>query len=362
MKDDIAGYRPYGDQAAATALGPLDDMSREHSTSGIQRDALPPGVSVVIPVYNSEPTLAELVSQLAKVLPGCAGRFEAILVNDGSRDSSWDVVCRLAKGYPWVRGINLMRNVGQHNATLCGIRAARYDVTVTMDDDLQHPPSEIPKLLAKLGEGYALVYGTPQHMPHSWYRTALSRVVKHALAAASRQSTLVHTFPFRAFSTSLRAASAEYTCPRLLIDVLLGWATTQITAIPVQYDSRREGGSNYSPAKLLEMTVFLWTTYTTVPLRLASAVGFIFVVFGMIVLAYVAATYWVEGSIPGFPFLAALISIFGGVQLFTLGMVGEYLANVFERSLNRPLYLIGDVTSQGELDEAERSTSKPLGV
>jgi undecaprenyl-phosphate 4-deoxy-4-formamido-L-arabinose transferase len=329
---------------------------------GIQEHTLPPGVSVVIPVYNGEGTLPDLVTQLADVLPGCSERFEVILVNDASPDNSWEVIRRLTERYGWVQGINLTRNAGQHNATLCGVRSAHYAVTVTMDDDLQHPPSEIPKLLAKLAEGYALVYGTPQHRPHSWYRTALSRVVKHAVAAASRQPSLVSTFPFRAFRTTLRAASVEYRSPRLILDVLLGWATTEITAIPVQYASRREGISNYSAAKLVEMTVFLWTTYTTVPLRLASVIGFFFVVFGMIVLAYVGVTYWLDGSIPGFPFLAGLISIFGGVQLFTLGMVGEYLANVFERSLNRPLYLIGDVTGQGEMKNAGRATAKRRGA
>jgi glycosyltransferase involved in cell wall biosynthesis len=318
--------------------------------------ALPTGVSVVIPVYNGAATLPELVRQLSVVLPRCSDRFEAILVNDGSEDASWGVVCSLANQYPWVRGINLMRNYGQHNATLCGIRAARYDVTVTMDDDLQHPPSQIPRLIVKLAEDYDLVYGTPRAMPHSWYRTLLSHAVKKTLATAIRQPMMINVIAFRAFRTQIRNASTRFASPRLLIDVLLGWGTTKITSVSVQYDPRCQGHSNYNIMKLLEMTVLLWTSYTTVPLRLASLVGFLFVLFGIFVFGYVSITYFVEGSVPGFPFLASLVSIFGGVQLFTLGMVGEYLANVFDRSLNRPVYLIKGVAMQRQGSQQTRMT------
>src|SRR5688572_21796813 len=108
-------------------------------------------ISVVVPVYNSEATLPELIARLEPVLREQAGRFEVVLVNDGSPDRSGEVVTHLAEQHDWIQGIHLMRNYGQHNALLCGIRAARYDVIVTMDDDLQHPPTEIPRLLAKLG-------------------------------------------------------------------------------------------------------------------------------------------------------------------------------------------------------------------
>ena len=110
-------------------------------------------ISVVVPVYNSELTLSELVKRLQPALAALAREYELVLVNDGSRDQSWKVVQELTRAFPWVRGINLMRNYGQHNALLCGIRAARFDILVTMDDDLQHPPEEIHKLLAKLERG-----------------------------------------------------------------------------------------------------------------------------------------------------------------------------------------------------------------
>src|ERR1700739_1461749 len=118
----------------------------------MQSAANPPRISVVVPVYNSAAILPALVKELYAVLAGCAKEFELVLVNDASPDTSWEAITKLAGEHTWIRGINLMRNAGQHNALLCGIRAARYEIIATIDDDLQNPPSEIPRLLAKLEE------------------------------------------------------------------------------------------------------------------------------------------------------------------------------------------------------------------
>ncbi len=137
--------------------------------------------SIIVPVYNSEQTLTELSMRLGMVMRTlCEGNsdqdspFEVILVNDGSEDRSWETICHLAQTYPWVRGINMMRNYGQHNALLAGLRDARKLVTITMDDDLQHPPEEIPILIEKFHEGYDVVYGIPAKLPHSFLRNLFS--------------------------------------------------------------------------------------------------------------------------------------------------------------------------------------------
>jgi glycosyltransferase involved in cell wall biosynthesis len=132
------------------------------------------GISVVVPVYNSETTLHALLQRLKLVLGPYGIPYEVILVNDGSRDGSWREIETLALEYPELRGIDLMRNYGQHNALLCGIREAQFGVTVTLDDDLQNPPEEIPHLLAKLDEGYDVVYGTPAAAQHGLLRNAAS--------------------------------------------------------------------------------------------------------------------------------------------------------------------------------------------
>lgn len=138
-------------------------------------------LSVVVPVYNSELILPALIQRLEPALAALAEKYEVVLVNDGSRDHSWKVVQELSRAFPWVRGINLMRNYGQHNALLCGIRAARFDTLVTMDDDLQHPPEEIHKLLAKLDEGFEVVYGFPERERHGLLRNIASVLTKLAL-------------------------------------------------------------------------------------------------------------------------------------------------------------------------------------
>ena len=140
-------------------------------------------VSVVIPVYNSSTVLSALVDRLKPVLASHFDTYELILVNDGSSDESWQVIRTLVTKHSWIRGINLMRNYGQHNALLCGIRAVRHEIIVTMDDDLQHPPEEIPKLLQKLNEGYDVVYGTPKQEQHGFLLDIASQLTKPSCQA-----------------------------------------------------------------------------------------------------------------------------------------------------------------------------------
>jgi undecaprenyl-phosphate 4-deoxy-4-formamido-L-arabinose transferase len=301
--------------------------------------------SVVVPVYNSGPTLPDLVSRLAAVLPALGPDWELILINDGSRDQSWEVVSRLAEEHAWVRGINLMRNYGQHNALLCGIRAARHEVVVTMDDDLQHPPEELPKLLAKLAEGHDVVYGRPLQEQHGVWRDLASYLTKLALQRALGAGDARHVSAFRVFRTHIREAFANYHSPFVSIDYLLTWGATRFAWVAVQHAPRRAGVSNYTFRMLLLHALNVITSFSTWPLQLASLIGFAFTVFGFGVLAYVIGRYVIEGgSVPGFPFLASMIAIFSGAQLFALGVMGEYLARIFTHSLGRPTYTVRGTT------------------
>lgn len=332
---------------------PLPGESQPAARPAGGEGPLPSGLSVVIPCYNSAGSLEELVARLAEVLPACAERYEVILVNDDSPDDTWRRITELSRRHSWVRGIGLMRNYGQHNGTLCGIRAARYDVTVTMNDDLQHPPSEIPALLNKMAEGYDLVWGAPAQRAHSLHRAFFSWLIRFAVALAARQRTVHDLSAFRVFRTSLRQAFAQYRNPQLLVDILLGWGTTRIASIRVRHDRRRHGRSNYGLLRLTRIALLVVTGYTTLPLRFASLLGFAFVVFGMGVLAHVLSVYFLQGSLPGFPFLASTIAIFGGLQLFTLGIIGEYLARMFNRSLDRPTYVVKETAGFGSRETAD---------
>lgn len=304
-------------------------------------DVLRDGISVVVPVYNSEASLPLLVERLDQILPGLAKVYEILLVNDGSRDRSWEVVCDLYARYPRVKGINFVRNYGQHNALLAGIRAARYPICVTMDDDLQHPPEEIPKLLAGLEAGADVVYGIPNRMQHSFWRNLFSRFTKTMMSRAMRIDTIVDINAFRAFRTEIRQAFVTYESPTLLLDVLLSWGTSRFAAVPVDHQPRTIGRSNYTPLKLFDQAMLMLTGFSTAPLRFASSLGFFFTLLGIVVLLYVVARYLLTGSsVPGFPFLASMIAIFSGAQLFALGIIGEYLARIFNRSIERPVYVV----------------------
>jgi len=301
----------------------------------------PPSLSVVVPVYNSASMLPDLTCRLEAVLGALGAPFELILVNDGSRDASWSVAAGLAREKRWVRAIDLMRNFGQHNAILCGIRHARHAVIVTMDDDLQHPPEEIPALLAKLAEGLDVVYGTPQQEQHGLLRDLASQATKLALQRTMGATIARQVSAFRAFRVELRDAFAGYGGHFVSIDVLLTWATTRFGALRVRHDPRREGVSNYTLRKLITHALNMITGFSTFPLQLASVIGFAFTLFGLAVLVYVLASYWIRGgSVAGFPFLASVIAIFSGAQLFALGIIGEYLARMHFRMMERPTYAV----------------------
>ena len=295
---------------------------------------------MVVPVCNSAGSLALLIGALEPVLASHGQAYEVILVDDGSRDSSAKVIDSLSREKPWVRGISLMRNYGQHNALLCGIRSARHAIIVTMDDDLQNPPEEIPRLLAKLAEGFDVVYGTPEKEQHGLLRDLASQVTKLTLQSTLGAETARRVSAFRAFRTEVRNAFATYRSPFVSIDVLLTWGTSRFAAIPVRHEPRRIGASQYTVRKLLVHAANMMTGFSTLPLQFASLVGFVFTLFGFGVLVFVLGSYVIRGSgITGFPFLASIIALFSGAQLFALGIVGEYLARIHFRTMERPTYV-----------------------
>jgi undecaprenyl-phosphate 4-deoxy-4-formamido-L-arabinose transferase len=304
-------------------------------------------LSIVVPVFNSEKALPLLLSRLSGVIGAQGWDAEIILVNDGSTDASWERICELATSEPRLRPIDLIRNYGQHNALLCGIRAAQGEVVVTLDDDLQNPPEEIPRLLAMLREGYDVVYGAPVKEQHGLLRDLASQITKFALQSAMGAQTARQVSAFRAFRTRIRDAFVQYQGPYVSIDVLLTWGTSRFTAIQVQHDPRTLGESNYRLGRLVVHAFNMITGFSTLPLRVASLVGFVFAAFGGLVLVYVIGRYILEGTpVPGFPFLASVIAVFSGAQLFALGVMGEYLARMHFRLMDRPTYVVRREPSQ----------------
>ncbi len=309
-------------------------------------------VSVVIPVYRSQNSIASLVEELAQELPTLAKVYEVILVEDDGGDNSWNVIQILSTKYAFVRGYKLMRNFGQHNAVLCGIRAARHEVIVTMDDDLQHPPQHIKDLLAKLEEGYDVVYGSPEKEQHGLLRNIASLSTKLALQGAMGAETARKVSAFRVFRARLRDSFADFRGPLVNIDVLLTWSTTRFAAVSTPHAPRTIGESNYTFGKLITHAFNMITGFSTLPLRFASALGLLMTAFGCIILVYIVLSqlFAFRFEVPGFTFTASLIAIFAGAQMFALGIIGEYLARMHLRIMDRPVYIVKESTEEMEAD------------
>ncbi len=305
--------------------------------------------SVVVSVFNSEAGLPELVRRLAPVLPQVAAEYELILVNDGSADRSWNVIQDLATEHRWVRGIELMRNYGQHNALLAGINGARCETIVTMDDDLQHPPEEIPKLLAMLDEGYDVVYGRPKKRSHSLWRNLASRTIKSVLKVVLGAEMGSHSSAFRAFRAPLRRGFTSFAGAQLSIDVLLSWSSKRVTHV---LEPRRIGESGYSFSRLMMLALELLTGYSALPLRIASLLGLSTSVLGLVMFVYVVVRRLMQTTYtPGFAFLAAEIAFFAGMQMFAIGVIGEYIAKLHFRTMGKPPYVIQEETGAHVLPE-----------
>ena len=315
-----------------------------------------PSISVVIPVYRSENSIGPLVTQLADTLPNITDNYEVVLVEDSGGDGSWEMVQSLSRDYAWVRGFKLMRNYGQHSALLCGIRAARNEVIVTMDDDLQHPVEKIADLVSLVTSEHDVAYGTPLRQRHTVLRNLASLITKWVLQGAMGAETARSISAFRAFKSTLRDAFADYRGPLVNIDVLLTWGTSRFVAIPTPHAPRTIGASNYTFGKLVTHTFNMVTGFSTLPLRFASAVGLLMTVFGLVILIYIilSQAFAFQFQVPGFTFTASLISIFAGAQMFTLGVIGEYLARMHLRIMDRPAYVVEQSTELATELEASR--------
>ena len=302
-----------------------------------------PTISVVIPVYRSEKTIEELYNRLSTILEVSSSKFEVIFVEDSGGDDSWEIIKKIAGSDDRVRGIKFHRNYGQHNALLCGIRNAQYEITITMDDDLQHPPEEIPKLLESFSNEIDVVYAVPQQEKHGLFRNLISKSTKTLLQRSMGITGATHISSFRAFRTNIKTAFENFNSPFVTIDVLLSWGTRRFSHTVVIRDSRKVGRSTYQLQKLIKHSLNLITGFTTIPLRFTSLIGFVFMLFGLAVLAYVLIRYITVGIVlPGFTFLSSIIAIFSGVQLFALGIIGEYLARIFQKLSGQPAYQISE--------------------
>lgn len=296
-------------------------------------------LSVVVPVYNSAAIMPQLLARLRKVLGDLDLTYELVMVDDGSPDDSWSVLSALQLDYPdEITAVQLMRNYGQHNALMCGFRHARGALIVTMDDDLQHPPEEIPKLVdAILAQDLDLVYGCYDKKKHPLLKNAGSAIVNVFFRRVFRLPVTVTAF--RIFRRELLTAILGYTRPFTYIDGLLAWNTRRVGTTIVEHSARPIGRSGYSLTKMIALAFNLFTNFSLLPLQIVSLVGSFAAACGLLTGLYYLIRHFTGGiTTPGYASIIVSILTLGGLQLLGLGIIGEYLGRLHLNFNAKPQY------------------------
>ena len=303
-------------------------------------------LSIIIPVYGSELVLPELVSQIHAVLTQLEEireSYEIIFVCDCSPDHSWQVIQTLSAKYPQVRGILLRMNAGQHNALMAGFAKAQGEIIVTMDDDLQHSPADIPKLLQEISQGYDVVYARFKNRQHAFWKVAGSRLNNLVASLLLQKPKDLYLSPFRAMKATILDDILRYCGPFVYVDGLILSVTRNISSVDVDHYERYAGDSGYSLRKSISLWLKMATGFSVVPLRLTSLLGMFFSCVGFFFAILFIIQKFTINLIPiGWTSLIVTILIIGGAQLLALGMLGEYLGKLLLTINSRPQYVLAE--------------------
>jgi undecaprenyl-phosphate 4-deoxy-4-formamido-L-arabinose transferase len=295
--------------------------------------------SVVIPVFNEAESLEILYGRLSKVMQGLKAPYELIFVDDGSIDRSFQILESIRQKDKRVKVIRLTRNFGQHPAIMAGFSVCRGEIIITIDADLQNPPEEIPKLIRKIDEGYEVVFGTFLQRKHSFFRRVGSQFSKRILS--KMLSTYTGLSGFRALRS--------YTVDQLkllnerskFLDGLLCWMGYKVGIVEVKHDERYFGKTKYSLFKLISLWLDMVVALTDVPLKIATFSGLLLGMVGFaLALFYIVWRFAFGFGVPGFATIVILITVFSGVQLFCLGILGEYIGRMGKEVKNKPEYIV----------------------
>lgn len=311
-------------------------------------------ISVVVPVYRAGEGLVELHQRLTATLQRLTSEYEIILVEDCGGDNSWEVIARLAERDPHVRGIRFSRNFGQHAATICGIAKSSGDWVVTIDDDLEQDPEDMVALIDKAREGYDLVYGVYGERSHSRWRNFTSEVARKLFSIAIPSLNREYT-SFRVLRQTVAQALPCFDSPYPFIDGYLSWVTHRYATVTVAHGARARGVSNYTLRKLVTHTVNIFVTFSDLPLRFAIWLGLGSFLGGLAWLLYIVVARLLGGiTVSGYASMMAAVILFGGLQMFILGIMGEYLSRINFKTSRKPLYLVAQETENTRFAETLR--------
>lgn len=308
-------------------------------------------VSIVIPVYRSAPILPVLVEKISHIARSLehAYQFELILVNDASPDNSWQVIASLTKQYPLLTGISLMKNAGQHNAIMAGLRYAQGDIIVTMDDDLQHPPEMIAQLLEAIQAGHDVCYTKYLDRKHvawkqlgSWFNDKIATILLKKPAG-------IYLSSFRALHKRVRDEIIKYEGPFPYIDGLILEVTRNIATVPIKHQARYEGEGNYTLKRSISLWLKMATNFSILPLRIATLMGGIIAFLSMLMIIIIVVQKLLDPTISaGWTSLVTIILFMGGVQLCALGIIGEYIGRTYLNVNKKPQYAVRTILQNGQ--------------
>src|SRR3989344_5693727 len=300
--------------------------------------------SVVVPVYNSEESLSELHHRLVPVFEKLHQDFELILIDDGSRDKSWEVMQKLHEKYKRVKIVQLMKNFGQNNALMCGLNFASGNRMIIMDDDLQHLPEEIPKLISKMDECYDVVYGKYLKKKHVWYRNIASTLVYGSFSKMIGLKMKVSAFKIINRQVVNEIIKFKSQNPHIDIYIARVLSPQRISNVIVRHASRKYGETNYNFWTLSKWALDILFNFTTYPLTLAIIIGFFFSIFSFfLAFLYFISYFLTDIHVSGFTTLILAVTFFSGIILFVIGIIGRYIGSIFLDVNNKPQFVIRNV-------------------
>jgi glycosyltransferase involved in cell wall biosynthesis len=290
-------------------------------------------LSVVIPVYNGGQTITRVVENCIKYLSSPLD-LEIILVNDGSTDDSEEVCKQLVEMYPnFILFANLAKNVGEHAAVIAGISQTKGEAVAILDDDGQNPPEEVLKLLEEFNIGFDVVYGSPIKRGYSFTRNLFSAFNDKIATILIKKPPHIYLSSFKIISRFLADYIVKHANPNPYLDSLVFQCTNQISQISVNQSERKEGASNYNLRRLFRVWLNMMTTASNLPLRVASLFGLSFAAIGSVVSIYLIIEYLIYGAVvQGYVSLIVGVLVFSGIQLLSLGMIGEYIGRIFQNT------------------------------
>ena len=307
-------------------------------------------ISVVIPVYNSHECVAELSRQIADALKGID--YEQIMVNDCSRDTSWEEIKKEAEKNPNLLGINLRKNGGQDSAILTGLNYASGKWVVIMDDDLQHSPYDIPALYEEAKKGFDVVYADFESKKQklwknlgSWFNGKISEI-------AIQKPKEIYLSPFKIVSGEVVREMIKFENLFPYIDGLIFQVTRNITQIPIEHHKREMGKSNYNLIKSIRVFLRMLFGFSTMPLNLASYTGFFSAAVGLVLAIVYAVEYFTgKADVTGWTTLVILLLILGGLILVSLGIIGKYLGQVYLTVNKQPKFIVKETVPEKKITE-----------